>query len=229
MVFKERPADMLINVILDRSGSMGSLVDSVIEHFNGYKEEVSNLEDTNVNMSIFQFDDKYETIVYNTPVEKVPDLTREVYYSRGSTALLDAIGRTINTIDAIVDKPSKIVIVVNTDGYENSSKEFTQARIKELVEDKQKQDWQFVFVGAGVDAFTTGTSYGFYGASTYTTTQDSAGIDASYRQMTNSTVSYASGASATMDMSIPLPEEEKKDTIDDKINKRAKKVKSESR
>lgn len=207
--------DMLINVILDRSGSMSGQERGVIEHFNAYKEELAYLIQK-INMSVYQFDTQYEAIVENIPVQEVPNLTKKVYFARGGTALLDAIGRTIRQVDALEDKPSKIVIVINTDGFENSSHEFTHAQIKEMVSERQNNhDWQFVFVGAGIDAFATGTSFGIRGNNTLTTTNDWTGYNDSYFTLTNSTVSYASGRSNTMDMvtNVTKKEDEEEEKV----------------
>lgn len=204
-------ADMHIAVILDRSGSMQGRTDAVIEHLNSYKEEVANLPE-NVEMSIYQFDTEYEPIVESINARVIPDLTSAVYYPRGGTALLDAIGRTIANLDRRRDLPAKVVVVINTDGAENSSREYTQSQIKQLVTDRQSQkDWQFVFVGAGIDAFGTGAGFGVRSASTYQTTNSAKGYHDSYSTLTAATVSYAGGQSAIMDMTILPDEEEEKD------------------
>lgn len=192
--------DILISMILDRSGSMAGQINSVIEHFNIYKEEVSELP--GARLSVYQFDTEYETIVENLPIEQVPDLTTEVYFARGSTALLDAIGRTISHIDSILDKPSKIVIVVNTDGYENASREFNREQIKQLITDRQNQDWQFVFVGAGVDAFTAGQGLGLSNHSFYSTTSNSLGYNDTYTNLSTSLRSFRRGMSNTVDLNV---------------------------
>lgn len=226
---------MLINVILDRSGSMGGLVQSVIEHFNNYKEEVSHIKNTR--MSIYQFDTTYETIAENMPVSEIPDLTKKIYFARGGTALLDAIGRTIRNIDAIADKPSKIVIVINTDGEENSSHEYKFAQIKEMVTERQNNhDWQFVFVGAGLDAFSVGTSWGINSGSTWTTSNTTRGYGDTYTVLAAATTSYAGGQSTFMnmeqsgiDLGIDQGIEEPKDDIDSKVNGQSGTVKERAK
>lgn len=213
-------ADMLIAVVLDRSGSMGGRVADVIKHFNDYKEEVEGLNQR-VYMSVHQFDDKYETITSNSWVQDVPNLSSEVYFARGSTALLDAVGRTIRAVDAIEYKPEKIVIVINTDGYENASREYSGSQIKEMVTERQiNHNWQFVFIGAGIDAFTSGASYGFSNASTFSMPNTSDGYGDAYNVLAASTTNYSRGAT-TMDMSLPS-------TIEETEKKKAKKVKNES-
>jgi uncharacterized protein YegL len=219
--------DLLVAVILDRSGSMSGRTAAVIEHFNNYKEEVANLEQR-AYMSIYQFDTEYDIIAENQLAVEIPDLTPNVYFARGGTALLDAIGRTIRSVDALENKPDKIVIVINTDGYENSSHEYNISQIKEMVTERQSNhDWQFVFVGAGIDAFGVGASYGINMGSTTRTTNDWTGYYSAYANLGSATQSFSSGASATMDMSIDITNitdiEEATDSIDTKINKRAKK------
>jgi hypothetical protein len=108
-----------------------------------------------------QFDsqDPYEVVNKFTPVKEVPDLTRETYVPRASTPLLDAMGRGINDLEACLaklsakERPSRIVMVVITDGQENASREFTKGQVEKMIKEKQKKaDWQFVFLSADLAA-----------------------------------------------------------------------------
>lgn len=112
------------------------------------------------------FDDEYDILFENVDIKKVPELTNKEYYARGMTALLDAIGKTINQVSArhktMVDSavPAKTVVVI-TDGMENSSKKYNLSTIRSMVE-KQKDEfgWEFVFMGANIDAISVASGMG---------------------------------------------------------------------
>lgn len=113
------------------------------------------------------FDDQYDVIHDMVPLEDVPELTSDVFYARSMTALLDAVGRTINTVQGRIDdlpedeKPEKVIVTIFTDGHENASTEFTQAAIKKMIEDLQANEgWEFIYMGANQDAFAEAQNYG---------------------------------------------------------------------
>lgn len=194
-------ADALITMILDRSGSMGGRETDVIGHYNAYMEEIRDLPGVETNVTLVLFDDQYQVIHNNQNIKYVPELTRDTYFVRGSTALLDAIGRAIRTVDALKDKPSKIVFVINTDGYENASREFTRAQIKEMVTERQNNhDWQFVFAGADIDAFGEGASIGINWQSTIRHSNTSRGYDYNNYITGIATTDYLTGASSTISL-----------------------------
>lgn len=153
-------------IVLDRSGSMSSVKDDTEGGFNNFIQKQKQLEGKCV-VSLYQFDSEFETVYEGRDIQEVPPL----YLSpRWATALLDAMGRAINlTGDRLrnlpeSERPNKVVFVVLTDGYENSSREFSKAQIKEKVEhQEEKYRWLFVFLGAGMDAILEGSNYGFKG------------------------------------------------------------------
>jgi hypothetical protein len=197
---------VLINVILDRSGSMSSLTSDVIGHYNGYIDSLKEDVGVETRVSLVLFDEHYTNVYTNLRVEEVPKLDGSVYYARGSTALLDAIGRTITTVAALKEKPENIVFVINTDGYENASREYSKSKIKELIDTYQDElNWQFVFIGAGIDAIAEGGALGLRYYNTYSTTADSAGLSDGYATLTQSSFNYrstvgAGGQSASFNM-----------------------------
>lgn len=159
----------LIAVILDRSGSMESIRDDTIGGFNAFLDEQKRLGG-DCRLSLVQFDTLYEPIHQNLPINEVPALTRETFVPRGGTALLDAIGRTLTTLESDLvqleregKKPEKIYVVVITDGQENSSSgEYTRERIFQMIEDRRKNScWEFLFLASNQDAIVSGQSYGF--------------------------------------------------------------------
>ena len=133
--------------LLDRSGSMHGSVNDTIGGFNAYLEEQkANEFDTKVTTILF--DHGYEVLYKRKDIGEVKPLTHNEYYVRGSTALLDAIGRTITTMEREIDNP--VLFVITTDGYENSSREFTKNQIKNMI---SNLNWEFIYLGADIDSF----------------------------------------------------------------------------
>jgi len=154
--------------VLDRSGSMMSIIDDAIGGFNSFLKSQQDLDGDEARISIVMFDDQYDMIHKSVPITEVQAFTRETYVPRGCTALNDAIGRTIMGIGEIFtkrddsEKPEKVIFVILTDGAENTSTEYTQDQIKALV--KQQEDewkWEFIFLSSDINAFQQGASLGF--------------------------------------------------------------------
>lgn len=140
--------------ILDRSGSMGGTESEVIGAYNAFIQEqrkIAQTTNTKIKASLVLFDDQYETVYLKTPVDSVPSLDNKTYYVRGMTALYDAIGKTI---EAFKEK-SKVIFFIETDGQENSSREFTHASLKALIDKKTADGWDFNFVGADLSKDVT--------------------------------------------------------------------------
>lgn len=152
----EKHTDII--VVLDRSGSMNSCVDSTIEGFNTFlKEQQKAGEDSRI--TLIQFDDQYQVIYEQLEIQKTPLLSSRTYKPRGMTALLDAIGRTIRShadyVNAlpIEQKPEKVILAVVTDGYENASQHYNRALIFKMIREmEEKHQWEVVFLGANQDA-----------------------------------------------------------------------------
>jgi len=184
--------------VLDRSGSMRDLTQDTIGGFNSFIE-TQKQEPGEAKLTTVLFDDRYEILHNGIDLKDIEDLTVKEYYARGMTALLDAIGKTINIVGERLnnikenDCPSKIIFVITTDGYENSSKEFTQDVIKEMIEHQtDKYNWQFIFLGANMDAISVAGSYGISAAASYTATP--IGTQNLYDTVSSTTTSYrASG------------------------------------
>ena len=152
--------------ILDRSGSMSPLEKDTIGGYNSLFEKQKNEEGEAVITTVL-FDDKYEMLHDHADVKKVKPISEKEYYARGMTALLDAVGKTINHVgnrhkyapDSEI--PARTMVVIITDGFENASREFTQPQIKEMIEmQKDKYGWEFLFLGANIDAVETAHTYG---------------------------------------------------------------------
>lgn len=148
-----------IAYLLDRSGSMEPLREAAITAFNDFLRVQLDVPG-DARLTLVQFDDAYEVPVAALPVQEVPQLTAATYEPRGSTALLDAIGRTILDFDrrlaGVADRPGKVIFAIFTDGFENASREFTAARIGDLIRQRrEQQDWEFLFLAANQDAIAT--------------------------------------------------------------------------
>jgi hypothetical protein len=160
-------------VILDRTGSMESIRDDTIGGFNTFLEQ-QQAESGKATLTLVQFDsqDPYEELYKFTPVKEISPLTRETYVPRASTPLLDAMGRGINDLEKSVTdlpdskRPSRIVMIIITDGQENASREFRKDQIEKMIREKQEKDWQFVFLSADLAAIDDALSTGVQAAST---------------------------------------------------------------
>jgi uncharacterized protein YegL len=155
-----------IAAILDRSGSMEHLTDDTIGGYNSFIKEQRE-QPGEARLTTVLFDDQYELLHDRVNIKKMKPITRREYSARGMTALLDALGKTINDIGAKLrdtpepERPGKVIFFIITDGMENASKEFSNEKVKEMVElQKNTYNWEFIFVGADIDAFDAARSIG---------------------------------------------------------------------
>ena len=153
-------------MILDRSGSMGGLEEDTI---GGYNSMIRKQRETEgeVLVSTVLFDNRSEVLYDRMPLEQLPLMTEKEYYVRGCTALLDAIGGAIHHIGNVhkyareEDVPENTVFVIITDGMENASHRYSSTEVKRMVErQKEKYGWEFLFLGANIDAVETAACYG---------------------------------------------------------------------
>jgi uncharacterized protein YegL len=152
--------------ILDRSGSMSGLEADTIGGFNAMIEKQKN-EDGEAYISTVLFDDQTEVLYDRIPVEKVLRMNDTQYYVRGCTALLDALGGAIHHIANVhkyardENRPEKTLFIITTDGMENSSHIYTYDKVKKMVErEKEKYGWEFLFLGANIDAISVAGRFG---------------------------------------------------------------------
>ena len=143
--------------ILDRSGSMNGLEEDTIGGFNGMLKKQKE-EGEQANVTTVLFDDEVEVIHDRFAIDIVKPLTSEDYYVRGCTALLDAVGQSIKKIENVQKhlpeehRAGKVIFIITTDGHENSSVEYTYPQIKKMIEAKKEMGWEFLFLGANIDA-----------------------------------------------------------------------------
>ena len=184
-----------IIAIIDRSGSMAAIQSATEEGFNGFLREQQSTPGECA-LSLYQFDDEYGVDYEDRPIREVPPFALD---PRGCTALLDALGRTITTRGAHYaglpedQRPEKVVVVVVTDGHENASKEYTLPTIKELVScQKDVYNWQFVFLGANMDAVDEAQRMGFSAIHAMTYGADEEGVRCSYGALSKLVSGYKS-------------------------------------
>ncbi len=170
--------------ILDRSGSMGNLAEEVIGSFNEFLAD-QRKEKGRAKLTLVLFDDKYEVVYDKIKLKDVPDLTSKEYFTRGMTSMYDAVGKTLTSID----DPDAIVLI-QTDGYENSSQEYNQHQVKTLIDSKEALGWKFLFLGADIDTVSVGSGIGLAAGSTESFDKSSVGIKSAYMAMNSHSVSY---------------------------------------
>lgn len=175
--------------ILDRSGSMQSLTSDTIGGFNSMIESQKK-ENGEAFVTTVLFDDQYELLHDHVDIQKVEPITNKEYYARGCTALLDAIGKTINSIGSRLsgtpedERPDKVIFVITTDGFENASREFNKSTIKEMIEHQQnKYSWTFIFLGANMDAVGEAASLGINASHSHTYTASAQGTSSVYMSL----------------------------------------------
>lgn len=144
--------------IIDRSGSMGGLESDTIGGFNSMIKKQQK-EEGEALVSTVLFDDQTEVLYDRVSIGKIPTMTDKEYYVRGCTALLDAVGGAIHHIGNIhkyareEDRPAKTLFIITTDGLENASREYSYDKVKKMIErQKEKYHWEFLFLGANIDA-----------------------------------------------------------------------------
>lgn len=182
--------------ILDRSGSMSGLESDTIGGFNGMIERQKK-EGNYINVTTVLFDDRVDIVHDRFPINQVKPLTADDYYVRGCTALLDAVGTSIAKIDNIQshlseeNRASKVMFVITTDGMENSSIEYTYPTIKKLIEARKEKGWEFLFLGANIDAAAEAEKIGIARNRSVTYENDSEGVSRNFRAVGKAMASYS--------------------------------------
>jgi uncharacterized protein YegL len=159
---------ILINFVLDKSGSMEMIRPATVAGFNQFLRDQQR-EGGSATMTLTLFDTHCRTVVSAMPLAEVRPLNSRSYVPGGGTALYDAIARTMTITDEYVatHKPDQVLFVIMTDGQENASREFDRHSIMEMIEDRQKiADYEFIYLGANQDAYAVGDGLGIRGGRT---------------------------------------------------------------
>jgi uncharacterized protein YegL len=194
-------------IILDRSGSMASIRADMEGGFRSFIQDRQR-DPTSVLVSLYQFDDHYDVVYEERPVQHVHGLSLE---PRGSTALLDAVGRTINRVGERLRRkpeharPGAVVVMIITDGMENASHEFRADQVRGLIEhQEQHYNWKFMYLGADANAFAEAQALGINVQRSAKYTHDPLGTHALFTASSNSIGEYYAGVQrgVAVDLSI---------------------------
>ena len=202
-----------LGMILDRSGSMSGLEADTIGGFNSMIEKQKK-EKGDAIVSVVLFDDVSEVIYDRVDIKKIEPMTDRQYYVRGCTALLDAVGSAIHHIGNVhkyareEDVPEKTLFIITTDGMENSSSRYDYNDVKRMVErQKERYNWEFLFLGANIDAIKTAGRFGIHASRAVNYENDSAGTTLNYSVMSK-VVSSVRCAPSAQKMSEVLDRDE---------------------
>ena len=207
-----------IAFILDRSGSMQIHTEAAIAGFNEFLRDQQQVEGK-ARLTLVLFYDRVEIPIDNIPVSEVVALDTETYTTRGSTALLDAIGRTIDSFKVRLrdlpenDRPDQVIFAIFTDGHENSSRRFTWQDIAGKIRRRQeKQGWEFLFLGANQDAIATAAQMNIHAHNAATASYSTEGVMGSTKafsrkvQAMRESISAEHGAAPNEDLMKPMGE-----------------------
>jgi hypothetical protein len=185
-----------INVIIDQSGSMGSLTADTIGGYNQFLAE-QKVVPGDAMFSLCLFSSEARLVHDSLPISGIPDLTTKTYRPSGGTALLDAMGSTIDEVGRKLaampehERPSKVIFLIMTDGDENASKTYKADQVRSMVtHQREVYSWEFVFMGANIDAVAEGTNLGISMSNSMNYAATSIGTKGLYSNMSSSLRSY---------------------------------------
>lgn len=182
--------------ILDRSGSMSGLESDTIGGFNGMLTQHRS-KGGDVLVSTVLFDHENEVIHDRVRIADVPTLTSKEYYTRGCTALLDAMGDGIRHIKNVhkyarpEDRPARTMFIITTDGMENSSTRYTADQVRAMVKQQEEAGWEFVFLGVNIDAVQVAGGLGIRAENAVEFACDAAGVRENFASLSHMTCAFA--------------------------------------
>ena len=175
--------------ILDRSGSMRGLTDDTIGGYNSFLDKQKQ-NPGKADVTTILFDDQYEVISQAVDLNEAKYLTSEEYFARGTTALLDAVGRTVSNTLGTMEKEKicpanrRVLFLIMTDGLENSSREYNKSDVKSLIEATTKNyHWNYIFIGANIDSVSEATSLGISAKNAANFSHNRSGVQKSFSLM----------------------------------------------
>ena len=201
-----------ITTILDRSGSMGRIHEQVIRSFNDFLAEQKAVEGE-AKISLIQFDNQYEVNYEGIDIQKAEDLNATTYMPRASTALNDAIGRTITNMKVrLKDTNDNVVVVITTDGMENASVEYRRSQIREMINEcEEKLGWKFMYLAADDSSFEEYEGMGMQRGRSFKSGRGRRGYDNAAKLMSAKIAGYRAHE---MDEYLDFTEKERKDADD---------------
>ena len=202
--------------ILDRSGSMSGLESDTIGGYNGLLEKQKQEEGEAVITTVL-FDDHVELLHDRINLRGVAPITEKEYYVRGTTALLDAVGKTISKIGnaqkhtAEEERAERVLFVITTDGMENASREYSLKLVREMIErQKERYGWEFLFLGANIDAAETAESFGIHRDMAVNYNPDGEGTQLNYQVLCEAVTSFRDGATIEKNWKSTIEKDHKK-------------------
>lgn len=185
-----------IVAIVDKSGSMMQIKEDAIGGFNSFLKDQKEVEGE-ANMTLALFDHEYEMVYQGKSIDEAPELDESTYQPSGMTALLDAVGRTVDSVGERLDnlseseRPDNVIVFILTDGHENSSSDYKRDRIKEMIEHQEsKYGWEFIYGGANQDAFSEAGGLGIKAKNTFNFDESSEGTRKAYNTSSDLTTQY---------------------------------------
>ena len=182
--------------ILDKSGSMSGLEKDTIGGFNSMLEQQRKVDGECVITTVL-FDNRYELLHDRIDIRAVQPMTEQEYFVGGSTALLDAIGKTIHKIGTVQKntaedyRAEKVMFVIITDGEENASRHFSSAQIRQMIQhQKERYGWEFIFLGANIDAVETAGRFGIDADRAVDYVPDGEGTELNFRMMSETVATF---------------------------------------
>lgn len=183
-------------LIIDKSGSMEAIKDDAIGGFNSFMVQQRSIE-REANVTFALFDDRYQLIHDGKDINEVEDLTRRTYQPSGMTALLDAVGRTVDRVGERLDglqdeeKPDNVIVFILTDGKENASSDYNKDQVKEMIQHQEsKYSWEFIYGGANQDAFAEAGGMGIKAENTFNFEATGKGTREAYQSSSDIVASY---------------------------------------
>lgn len=202
--------------ILDRSGSMGGLESDTIGGYNAMLKKQKEYEGEAIITTVL-FDDELELLHDRINIKGIRPITEKEYFVRGTTALLDAMGKAMqkiinvqrNTIDEL--RAEKVLFVITTDGQENASQEYGYTQIKAMIEKQKKDyDWEFIFLGANIDATKEASKFGIDGDRVAQFHNDAIGIEMNYASVSEAITELRSSKNLSANWKKAVDEDYKK-------------------
>lgn len=213
VITEQKPTQIV--VVLDRSGSMDSIANPTVEGLNSFIKEQRNAKG-DATMTLVQFDHEYQIDYTARPINEVKDLINgETFRPNGTTALFDAVGKTINDLNTTDD----VIFVIITDGHENASKEFNKEKVFGLIEEKKKMGWNFLFLGANQDAIKAGASMGISASNSINYNANAGSVNTLYSNVSSKVSSFRSSKFSGMDLNLSSQALDFNDTDRSEINK----------
>ncbi|MBE0450835.1 MAG: hypothetical protein IBX70_08310 [Clostridia bacterium] len=202
--------------VLDRSGSMSGLESDTIGGYNAMLRKQMD-EEGEAFITTVLFDDQFELLHDRINLKGVRPITEKEYFVRGTTALLDAVGKSIQKIinvqrnTAEDEKAEKVLFIITTDGLENASREYSYAKIKAMIEhQKSKYGWEFIFLGANIDAVSEAEKFGIDSSRAAQFHNDKEGIELNYKAVGEAICEMRSSSSISKDWKKSIDEDYKR-------------------